>query len=142
MEGIVLVCASEAFDLLILLVIRRKDYSNLQKYSLQISLALEMGFIANLIVYLSKEGTSMKNYYQILGVKQSVDEKKIKKAYRKLALKYHPNNCDRIDAESKFEEVTEAYNVLTSEEKRAKYDKKLAQYQERMKDPFAKEFSR
>ncbi len=67
----------------------------------------------------------MKNYYQVLGVDQTADEEEIKKAYRKLALKYHPDNCDRGDAEDRFKEVTEAYNVLSSPEKRKQYDQQL-----------------
>ena len=67
----------------------------------------------------------MKNYYQVLGVDRTADAEEIKKAYRKLALKYHPDNCDRADAENKFKEVTEAYNVLSSPEKRKQYDQQL-----------------
>lgn len=67
---------------------------------------------------------SKRDYYEILGVdkKASVDE--IKKAYRKLAMQYHPDrNPDDKTAEEKFKEAAEAYEVLSNDEKRAKYDR-------------------
>ena len=63
-----------------------------------------------------------KDYYQILGVDASADSKAIKTAYRKLARKYHPDVSDHHDAENKFKEVAEAYEVLKDREKRAEYD--------------------
>ena len=63
-----------------------------------------------------------KDYYQILGVDEQADEKTIKAAYRKLAHKYHPDVSKATDAESKFKELTEAYEVLKNREKRAEYD--------------------
>ena len=64
-----------------------------------------------------------KDYYDILGVDKDANQKEIKKAYRNLSKKYHPDISDRDDAEEKFKEITEAYEVLSDEEKRAKYDK-------------------
>ena len=65
----------------------------------------------------------MKNYYEILGVPKDADESQLKKAYRKLALQYHPDkNPDDPSAEEKFKEVSEAYDVLRDPEKRASYD--------------------
>ena len=63
-----------------------------------------------------------RDYYEVLGVDKSADEKTIKKAYRKLARKYHPDVCDEPDAEDKFKEVSEAYAVLSDDEKRQRYD--------------------
>ena len=65
-----------------------------------------------------------KDYYKILGVDRTADKKAIQKAYRKLARKYHPDvNPNDKEAEGKFKEVSEAYEVLSDEEKRALYDK-------------------
>ncbi|SJZ97645.1 DnaJ domain-containing protein [Selenihalanaerobacter shriftii] len=69
----------------------------------------------------------MKNYYKILGVNQNVDFSQIKKAYRKLALKYHPDKHQNDKKmEEKFKEIVGAYEVLSSEDSRRKYDVKLA----------------
>lgn len=65
-----------------------------------------------------------KDYYNILGVDKSSSQEDIKKAYRKLAVKYHPDkNPDDKAAEDKFKDITEAYEVLGNAEKRKKYDK-------------------
>lgn len=65
----------------------------------------------------------MKNYYEILGVESTATEEEIKKAFRALAQKYHPdhNNGDHLSA-AKFREVKEAYEVLSNKEKKSKYD--------------------
>ena len=64
-----------------------------------------------------------KNYYDILGVSKSADEKVIKKAYRKLALKWHPDkNPNNKQAEEKFKSISEAYEVLSDKKKRQVYD--------------------
>jgi curved DNA-binding protein CbpA len=65
----------------------------------------------------------MKDYYRVLEVEFNADNLTIKKAYRKLALKYHPDKNDAFDAASKFIEITEAYEVLTDAEKRREYDR-------------------
>ncbi len=65
-----------------------------------------------------------RDYYEVLGVSKNADEAEIKKAYRKLALKYHPDkNPDDASAEEKFKEAAEAYEVLSNSDKRAKYDR-------------------
>jgi molecular chaperone DnaJ len=65
-----------------------------------------------------------KSYYDILGVKKDASEADIKKAYRKLAKKYHPDvNKGTKDAENKFKEISEAYAVLSDTEKREQYDR-------------------
>ena len=64
-----------------------------------------------------------KDYYEILGVSRDASQDEIKKAYRKLALKYHPDkNPDDKEAEQKFKDAAEAYEVLGNEEKRKRYD--------------------
>lgn len=65
-----------------------------------------------------------RDYYEVLNVSQNAGEDEIKKAYRKLAIKYHPDkNPDNEDAEEKFKEATEAYEVLRDPEKRSRYDR-------------------
>lgn len=65
-----------------------------------------------------------RDYYEILGVEKNVDEQTLKKAYRKVAMKYHPDkNPDDKEAEEKFKEAAEAYEVLRDAEKRARYDR-------------------
>lgn len=65
----------------------------------------------------------MKNYYEVLGISKIASADEIKKAYRNLAFKYHPdrNSGDKA-AEEKFKEINEAYDVLSDEKKRADYD--------------------
>lgn len=64
-----------------------------------------------------------RNYYEVLGISKTADESEIKKAYRKLAKKYHPDtNAGNAQAEEKFKEVTEAYEILSDPEKRKLYD--------------------
>ena len=64
-----------------------------------------------------------RDYYEVLGVEKGATGEDIKKAYRKLALKYHPDrNPDNKEAEEKFKEAAEAYEVLSDDEKRSRYD--------------------
>ncbi|SDC73787.1 MULTISPECIES: molecular chaperone DnaJ [unclassified Candidatus Frackibacter] len=65
---------------------------------------------------------SKKDYYEVLGVSKEASDKEIKRAYRKLAKKYHPDVSDDPNAEEKFKEVSEAYKVLSDENLRARYD--------------------
>ncbi len=65
-----------------------------------------------------------RDYYEVLGVKRDADEAEIKKAYRRIAMKFHPDrNPDDKDAEEKFKEASEAYEILSDEQKRAAYDR-------------------
>lgn len=64
----------------------------------------------------------MKDYYQILGVERNASENDIKKAYRNLAKKYHPDVNKSSDAETKFKEIQEAYEILSDPSKKRQYD--------------------
>ena len=63
-----------------------------------------------------------KDYYKILGLSRGASEEDIKKAYRKMALKYHPDKNKTAGAEEKFKEIAEAYEVLSDPKKRGVYD--------------------
>ena len=72
---------------------------------------------------LEEQVAEKRDYYEILGVGKSADENQIKKAYWKLAKKYHPDvNPGDQEAEDKFKEANEAYEVLSDKEKRSRYD--------------------
>ena len=65
-----------------------------------------------------------RDYYELLGVARDAASDDVRKAYRKLALKYHPDrNAGSREAEAKFKEVTEAYQVLSDQDKRDRYDR-------------------
>lgn len=64
-----------------------------------------------------------KDYYRILGIQRGATDEDIKKAYRKLALKYHPDKNKTPGAEDRFKEVAEAYEVLSDKKKRDVYDR-------------------
>src|ERR1700733_5281369 len=63
-----------------------------------------------------------RDYYEILGVTRAADADEVKRAYRKMARKYHPDVSKEKNAEDKFKEVQEAYEVLRDADKRAAYD--------------------
>ena len=64
-----------------------------------------------------------KDYYKIMGLARNATQDEVKRAYRKLARKYHPDVSKEPDAESKFKELGESYEVLKDPQKRAAYDK-------------------
>ena len=70
-----------------------------------------------------------RDYYEVLGVAKDASDAEIKKAYRKAAMKYHPDKFsnasdkEKKEAEEKFKEVNEAYQVISDKEKRAQYDR-------------------
>ena len=74
---------------------------------------------------ISKKSDDENDYYKILGVKKEATDAEIKKAYRKLALKWHPdkNPNNREEAEEKFKKINEAYSVLSDKDKRKQYDR-------------------
>ena len=66
---------------------------------------------------------SKRDFYEVLGISKSANEGEIKKAYRKMALKYHPDkNPGDNEAEDKFKEAAEAYEILSDPNKKARYD--------------------
>ena len=64
-----------------------------------------------------------KDYYKILGISRNATEEDVKKAYRKMALRFHPDKNKSAGAEEKFKEIAEAYEVLSDKRKRDVYDK-------------------
>lgn len=88
--------------------------------------SLAMRLVIAMLVLMTTCSVMAQEYYQVLGLrKKSANPKSIKKAYRKLALKYHPDKVpedEKEKAEEKFIQVSEAYNVLSDPEKRKVYD--------------------
>ncbi|WP_457913926.1 molecular chaperone DnaJ [Candidatus Gillettellia adelgis] len=84
-----------------------------------------------------------KDYYEILGVSKTADEREIKKAYKRLAMKYHPDRNQDKGAEILFKQIKEAYEILTNDQKRAAYDKygDAAFEQNRMEEGNGADFS-
>ena len=66
--------------------------------------------------------THKRDYYEVLGVSRNSTDDDLKKAFRKLAFKYHPDRNKEPEAEEKFKEINEAYQILSDKEKRAQYD--------------------
>lgn len=71
-----------------------------------------------------------KDYYNILGVDKDATDEQIKKAYRKMAMKYHPDKNKSSEAEAKFKEAAEAYDVLSNPDKKSKYDRFGSDYKD------------
>lgn len=66
--------------------------------------------------------TNKRDYYDVLGISRNASDEDVKKAFRKLALKYHPDRNKKTDAAGKFKEINEAYQVISDPDKRARYD--------------------
>ena len=66
--------------------------------------------------------STKRDYYEILGVDKKASKSEIKSAYRKMALKYHPDKNKEAGAEGKFKEINEAYQILSDDQKRQTYD--------------------
>src|SRR5919109_3243437 len=66
--------------------------------------------------------SNKRDYYEVLGIPRSANKEEIKNSYRKLALQYHPDRNKSPGAEEKFKEISEAYAVLSDDEKRKRYD--------------------
>lgn len=64
-----------------------------------------------------------RDYYEVLGVSKNADKQQLKSAFRRLAREYHPDVNKNTDAEERFKEINEAYDVLSDDEKRARYDR-------------------
>lgn len=64
-----------------------------------------------------------RDYYEVLGVSRGADTNEVKSAFRRLARQYHPDVSEEVDAEDKFKEINEAYEVLADDDKRARYDR-------------------
>ena len=77
---------------------------------------------------------NFKNYYRILHINQSASSDDIKQAYKKLALKYHPDKNKSENAPHKFKSISEAYQILSDTTKRQKYDRYLNQYEQHILD--------
>ena len=66
---------------------------------------------------------AQRDYYEVLGIQRDASESDVKKSYRRLAMKYHPDrNPDNAEAEAKFKEAKEAYEILSDPQKRSAYD--------------------
>ena len=87
---------------------------------------ISLFFVILFIIWrISKKSDDKKNYYKIWGVKKDTKDGEIKKAYRKIALKWHPdkNPNNREEAEEKFKKINEAFSVLSDTNKRRQYDR-------------------
>jgi len=80
----------------------------------------------------------MKDYYQILGIKRNATEKEVKKAYRQLALKYHPDHNHSNNATQQFINIHEAYEILSDPVKRTRYDYEFTNHINKSSSEFIK----
>lgn len=100
-------------------------------HTLCLLIATSYDKILGKLIFGGKLMADKRDYYEVLGVSKSASDDEIKKAYRKLSKKYHPDINKAPDAEEKFKEISEAYEVLSDSQKRAAYD----QYGHAANDP-------
>lgn len=86
-------------------------------------MSVHVGLLLLLLAALCSLSEAGRNYYEVLGVKKGATKREIKKAYRQLSLKWHPDKNPSPEAHEKFTEITNAYEVLVDEEKRKTYDR-------------------
>ena len=104
----------------------KKSKTTTKKTHKQALVALGSNSTQRSTIYLDLIIMAKRDYYEILGVDRSVDDAALKKAYRRLAMKYHPDrNPDSAQAEASFKEAKEAYDVLSDGSKRSAYDLSL-----------------
>jgi len=84
--------------------------------------SIAASFIFIIFIFYIAEVSAGRDYYEILGVKRDSTQKEIKKAYRDLSLKYHPDKNPGKESDAKFVEISNAYEVLSDDDKRRKYD--------------------
>ncbi len=100
-------------------IISHESLNKLKKYKLDYTIPLVRSSIRIILIL----AMANKDYYKVLGVERKANAQDIKKAYRQLAKKYHPDvNKGNQDAENKFKEISEAYDVLSDAKKRQEYD--------------------
>ena len=78
--------------------------------------------LVGLVYCMAEPALCEKDYYKTLGLKKGATDKEVKKAFRKLALKYHPDKSSEPEAEDKFRQIAEAYEVLRDPDRRRQYD--------------------
>ncbi|KAB5565987.1 hypothetical protein PHYPO_G00247880 [Pangasianodon hypophthalmus] len=91
--------------------------------------------VAVCVLMITEMILAQKDYYEILGVPKDASERQIKKAFHKLAMKYHPDKNKSPDAETKFREIAEAYETLSDSKRRQEYDQIRS-------NPFSREHAR
>ncbi len=90
---------------------------------MDLSKLLAVSLLYSLALVIERALAAEKDYYKTLGITKGASDKDVKKAFRKLALKYHPDKSSEPGVEEKFREIAEAYEVLRDPDRRRQYDK-------------------